>query len=108
MHYLHASHLLGEGTLLLAVFDLARIEDLLEQGRLPDPLVDADCRGGEQQNEAVEVSRVDYLFDRLGRRRRVQGRLVKLSLRAVDVLDNRAVVLTHGDGEACNPLILFW
>ena len=39
---LHAGDLLAEGALHLAILDLARVEDLLQQRRLLHPLVDAD------------------------------------------------------------------
>ena len=42
---IHASHLLTESALHLAIFDLAGVEDLLEESCLFDALVDADGRG---------------------------------------------------------------
>ena len=93
---LHAGHLLAEGALHLAIFDFAGVEDLLEQGGFLDALVDADCGGGEKEDEAVEVDGIDDFHDGLGGRRRVERRLVVARQCIIYVLDDCTIVLAYG------------
>ena len=99
MNDLHAGDLLAKRTLHLTVLDLAWVKNLLQQGCFLNPLIDADGRGREKQDQSIQVGRVDDLLDRLSGRWWIKCSLVVTGQRVVYVLDHCAVILADRDGE---------